>query len=289
MAPEENSAFIQKYQNLYDKDPQGKIFAPLAEAYRRAGFQERALRIAEQGVRLHPHFPSGRVALARCYIDKQVWDKAAENLKVASDLSPENLLAHQLLADCFLKLGQKKEALNALKMVLFLNPQDMKTAQSVATLEKELFALHANQFIEESESKNKEDDEEYSMKPLSAAGKMLKPQAKTQSNLSTQNPAANAAATSIDQILERDLALFDTWFDRGDWSRAEQILKRLPPSFAQHPSVKERLARLQELTRTGLEQFDTEWISPLEQNQKSDKIQELEKLLSRVDSRKRSN
>src|SRR5258708_31638819 len=92
------SSFVERYQLLYEKDPTSKVFAPLAEAYRRMGLLNEAIDLAEGGVKKHPHFASGRVALGKCYFQKGQMEKAIEQLKVAVDLSPENLLAHQLMA-----------------------------------------------------------------------------------------------------------------------------------------------------------------------------------------------
>src|SRR5579872_5181477 len=95
------SSFVERYQLLYEKDPDSKVFAPLAEAYRRMGLLDEAIDLAESGVKVHPHFASGRVALGKCYVQKGKFAQAAEELKAASELSPENLLAHQLLAECY--------------------------------------------------------------------------------------------------------------------------------------------------------------------------------------------
>ena len=133
------STFVERYQIIYEKDPQSKVFAPLAEAYRRMGLIDEAIDLAETGIRNHPHFASGRVALGKCYAQKGLYEKAIEQLIIASDLSPENLLAHQLLGDCFSKLNKLSEALNSYKMVLFLNPLDRKAGLKVQELEIAVF------------------------------------------------------------------------------------------------------------------------------------------------------
>src|ERR1700722_5164925 len=133
------SAFVERYQLLYEKDPNSKVFAPLAEAYRRMGLVDEAIDLASQGVKLHPNFASGRVALGKCYVQKSEHEKAIEQLKIAVELSPENLLAHQLLAECYAKIRKPAESLNEFKMVLFLNPNDVRAAQVVKKLEEALF------------------------------------------------------------------------------------------------------------------------------------------------------
>jgi len=197
------SSFVERYQLLYEKDPQSKVFAPLAEAYRRMGLVDEAIDMAEKGVKRHPHFASGRVALGKCFVQKSQYDKALEQLKVAVELSPENLLAHQLLAECFARLRKPAEALNAYKMVLFLNPADAKVAQIVKKLEHDLF------MTEEAEI-----DEDFSMERIEE----VKPKKKTRGKDATE--ADSERDTEKEESLatrdfERELALLDTRFERG--------------------------------------------------------------------------
>src|SRR4051812_1873041 len=98
------TSFVERYQMIFEKDPKSKVFAPLAEAYRRMGLLNEAIDLAEKGVKTHPHFASGRVALGKCFVQKGEYQKATEHLMIARDLSPENLLAHQLIAECYLRL-----------------------------------------------------------------------------------------------------------------------------------------------------------------------------------------
>src|ERR1700722_3369005 len=119
MASREVSSFVERYQLLYEKNPDSRVFAPLAEAYRRMGLIDEAIDLAEKGVQKHPLFASGRVALGKCLVQKGLFERAVEQLKAAVELSPENLLAHQLLAECYARLKQPFKALDAYKMALF--------------------------------------------------------------------------------------------------------------------------------------------------------------------------
>jgi tetratricopeptide (TPR) repeat protein len=135
----ETSIFIEKYEKAYKKDPRSKVFAALAEAYRKQGDLDEALRIGEDGVLKHPHFPSGRVALAKIFFDKQMYERAIPHLKVVTEISPENIMAHSLLASCYKNLKKSRDALEAYKRVLFLNPNDALAIKAVQKLES-LFA-----------------------------------------------------------------------------------------------------------------------------------------------------
>lgn len=257
------SSFVERYQLIFEKDPNSKVFAPLAEAYRRMGLIDEAIDLAERGVQKHPHFSSGRVALGKCYSQKGVHDKAIENLKTAVDLSPENILAHQLLADNYLKIGRMPEALQAYKMVLFINPADTKIAGIVKKLEKDLFLSSENESIKE----------DFSMEKLKSVPQKIKtPQ--PQHSFSTRN-------------VEREIALLDTKFDRGLWKDARELLEALFKDLPHHPEVIKRKKKLEELESADLF-LSGQWISPMEIKPSQNKVAALNKMLNRIDERRKA-
>src|SRR4051812_7341880 len=117
---------IEKYQILLQRDPKSQVFAPLTEAYRRMGLIEEAFRIAVRGVQFNPGFSGGRIALAKVFLERESLEAAMAELEKAVDLSPDNILAHSLLGECYLKVKRPKDALRAFKMVLFLAPTNEK-------------------------------------------------------------------------------------------------------------------------------------------------------------------
>lgn len=141
-----NPEFIERCQIEYERNPGSRVFAPLAEAYRRMGLLSEALELASRGVRLHPDFAAGRIAFARILIEKKAYPDALEQLTLASELSPDNILAFLLLGDTYLDLRRPKEALKAFKMVLFLNPLHERAQKMVRKWE----FLSADEFDDES-------------------------------------------------------------------------------------------------------------------------------------------
>lgn len=135
MMTSSNQSSIEKYLEMYRREPRSKVFAPLAEAYRKNGQLEHALNIATKGVKIHPDFASGRVTLGRIFMAQKLWEKAAQELKLACDLNPEILLAHKLLGECFIEMHQPQMALQAFKMTLYLDPIDEKAKAMVKKLE----------------------------------------------------------------------------------------------------------------------------------------------------------
>src|SRR3954463_4792409 len=95
-------SFLKKYQD----DPSSRVFAPLAEAYRKAGLVNEAIEIAREGLKMHPRFMGGRVALARALFDKKQYQEVVEELSPIVQDIPDNLVAQKLLAESCLILGK---------------------------------------------------------------------------------------------------------------------------------------------------------------------------------------
>ncbi len=133
------SPLIYDYLKKYQEDPTSRIFAPLAEAYRKAGLVDEAIEIAREGLRVHPNFVGGRVALARALFEKRSYDEVVDELAIVVREVPDNLVAQRLLAESSLMLGRIAEALSAYKMLLYFNPADPETSRVVAELEAQAY------------------------------------------------------------------------------------------------------------------------------------------------------
>jgi len=126
---------LEKYLKEYQENPRSRVFAPLAEAYRKSGLVDEAIDICREGLEYHPNFTSGMVAMARCYFDKALYTAAIKELeKVVSEV-PDNYLAQKLLAQSYSMVGDKNNSLKAFKTVLFLNPKDEDVKKTVAEME----------------------------------------------------------------------------------------------------------------------------------------------------------
>jgi len=133
------SPILYDYLKKYQEDPTSRVFAPLAEAYRKAGLVDEAIEIAREGLRVHPSFIGGRVALARALFDKQLYSEVLDELQPIIQDAPDNLVAQRLIGESCLMLGRIAEALGAYKMLLYYVPQDPETAKIVAELEAQAY------------------------------------------------------------------------------------------------------------------------------------------------------
>jgi tetratricopeptide (TPR) repeat protein len=221
---------IEKYQILLQKDPKSQVFAPLAEAYRKMGLVEEAFRIAVRGVQFNPNFPGGRIALAKVFIDRDNLPSAIEELEKAVNQSADNILAHSLLGECYLKTQRSKEALRSFKLVLFLAPNNERAQTAVRKLE----SLTADEY----------EDDLFEMKPLAT------PEAKTDlaTEASSAQPIKPLVEGHVSHDLDRILSLCDAYIVRNDTDKAAEVLKQGELSFGSHPELVKRLRLVNQRT-----------------------------------------
>lgn len=248
-----NPEFVERYQLEYQKNPKSKVFAPLAEAYRKMGLLDEAYRICKLGVSLHPEFAGGRVALAKVLLDRKKPQEALTQLENAVNLSPDNLLAHMLMGETLLELRRPKDALKAFKMVLFLNPSDERAKSAVRKWE----FLTAEEY----------DDEAFSMRPL-FRGK--------------EEPAQ--ASERVKRTLERALSLADAFTVRNDLLAAIEVLENAQRQLGPLPDIENRLRLLNKRTQPMIESDDDE--TEDEDSGMERRRLRLEKLLRRIDERR---
>ena len=75
------------------RDPEGRAFAPLADAYRRKGELDEAHLLVQDGLGRHPNFATGHLVAARIERDRGDLVSAREHLDRVLDLDDKNILA----------------------------------------------------------------------------------------------------------------------------------------------------------------------------------------------------
>jgi tetratricopeptide (TPR) repeat protein len=132
-----SSEEIERLKEKIEKDPNSKLFVPLAEEYKKAGMYDEAIDALIKGLERQPAYLSARVSLGKIYIERgMLADAMAEFEKVIAAI-PENLYAHKKLAEIYRELGDKDKATREFRTVLKLNPLDEWAATSLSSLEKE--------------------------------------------------------------------------------------------------------------------------------------------------------
>lgn len=123
---------------MYQKNQRSRVFAPLAESYRKLGLLDEAFKVLKNGLKHHPEYSLGYLVLAHCYYDQQRYELVYETLKPLLSKNMDNIQLQKIFAEAAIQLGHLEEALDTYKYLLFLNPQDKAFAEEVRKLEDDL-------------------------------------------------------------------------------------------------------------------------------------------------------
>jgi tetratricopeptide (TPR) repeat protein len=171
----------RELDDLFDRyraAPKGHVFAPLADACRKAGMLEEALEICARGVGEHPRYASGYVVQGKCLYDSGRVKDAQAAFDRVLELDPKNLVALKFLGIIHAERGDPARAHEYFEHILALDPSDreirsriedvqpQKSAhapevQSVMTILKEVEAEEAKETDEEALTLQDVDDEAF--------------------------------------------------------------------------------------------------------------------------------
>lgn len=115
-------------------DPKSRVFAQLADAYRKAGMLDEAIETAKRGLEVHPNYAIAHNILGRCYLEKNMHALAVEEFQLTIRSDPQNLVGYKMLATAFEKQGATDEALKYFRMVLDLEPGEIEVAEKIERL-----------------------------------------------------------------------------------------------------------------------------------------------------------
>jgi len=142
-----NSSLLAKYTLQYQRKPRSRVFAPLAETYRKLGMYENAFKVLKDGIKHNPSYVLGYIVLANCYFDKQNYELSYNTLRPFVSDHLENLTLQKLFAGTCINLGYLEEALQTFKYLLLLNPRDTYVAEQVKLLEDDLLVSEDEESI----------------------------------------------------------------------------------------------------------------------------------------------
>jgi tetratricopeptide (TPR) repeat protein len=132
------SSLLSKYLKMYEKDPRSRVFAPLAEAYRKLGMLDESLKILRNGIKYNPSYKLGYIVLGNCYYDKSEYELCYSTIRPFIEDNRDNIVLQKLFANCCTKIGHLEESLDAYKFLLLINPKDDEVAFRVKELEDDL-------------------------------------------------------------------------------------------------------------------------------------------------------
>ncbi|MCE5194522.1 MAG: tetratricopeptide repeat protein [Nitrospiraceae bacterium] len=125
---------ISKLKEKVDRDPNSRLFVPLADEYKKMGMLEEAIGTLLIGLDAQPNYMSARVALGKIYLEKNMMHEAREEFEKVILAIPDNLYAHKKLAETYRDLKQNRKAVEEYEKVLKLNPNDEDALPNIERL-----------------------------------------------------------------------------------------------------------------------------------------------------------
>lgn len=113
---------IEKCEKILEVDPNSQIFAALAEAYRKKGDLEKAFRICQSGLRVHPSYGSAHVVMAKINLDRGLYDWAEAEVKKSIRLEGNSRAIELLLAEIYIYEGEFNSAVTLLRRLHQTDP-----------------------------------------------------------------------------------------------------------------------------------------------------------------------
>jgi tetratricopeptide (TPR) repeat protein len=138
MAQPVSNPKIEELRLRLKTDPKSRIFYPLAEELRKVSQFTEAEQVLRTGLSTHSTYLSAWVSLGRVLRELGNNEEAVDSLTRALQLDPGNVVAARILADAYLALGEKVEAIKKYKLVHALLPSDEELEATIERLELEL-------------------------------------------------------------------------------------------------------------------------------------------------------
>ncbi len=118
---------IRRYEERLARDPTSLAFAPLADAYRKAGRITDAVRLCREGLARFPHYVTARLILAKALLDGGDPDGAMEEVQAILEASPREAQAHRLAGELYRRAGALGDAVSHLEQAVRLDPGDRES------------------------------------------------------------------------------------------------------------------------------------------------------------------
>ncbi|MBI5267768.1 MAG: tetratricopeptide repeat protein [candidate division Zixibacteria bacterium] len=115
---------IDKCQRILDTDPNSQIFAALAEAFRKNGELDKAFRVCQSGLKVHPSYASAHMVMARINLDRGLYDWAEAEVRKAMEIEGPTRATDLLLAEIQIYQGDYDGAAKLLRRLLQADPNN---------------------------------------------------------------------------------------------------------------------------------------------------------------------
>ena len=120
---------IFKCRKILEDDPNSQIFAALAESYRKKGELEKAFRVCQNGLKIHPSYGPAHVVMAKINLDRGLYDWAEIEAQKAMELDGRTRTLELLLAEIYIYKGEFDQAIKLLMQLHEADPNNTQIAR----------------------------------------------------------------------------------------------------------------------------------------------------------------
>ena len=120
-----------------ERDPDGRVFVPLADAYRRQGDLGQALDLLRNGLDRHSDFAPALVVVGWVRRDRGETEAALEAFGSALELDEENVEALRGIGELAAAGGDRPAALESFQRVVDLEPGDLEIVARMREIQEE--------------------------------------------------------------------------------------------------------------------------------------------------------
>jgi len=113
---------LHRLLERFEDQPNGRIFAPLADCYRKLQRLDEAYKVCVDGLVRHPHYSTGFVVLGKIHLDRAEFEDARTAFETVLSIDPENLIALRELAEDARRRGDEKRAEDLREQLSVLDP-----------------------------------------------------------------------------------------------------------------------------------------------------------------------
>ena len=135
--PEESAALvaIRRLEERLAKDPGSPTFAPLADAYRKAGRTREAIKLCRDGLARFPDYATARLVLAKALREDGDLDGALAEIPAILAGNPTDAQGYRLAGELTRQAGRLPEALIHFRQAASLDPADRESRLLAEVLE----------------------------------------------------------------------------------------------------------------------------------------------------------
>jgi tetratricopeptide (TPR) repeat protein len=223
------------------KDPQSKLFMPLAEEYMKCGMLDEAMMVLNDGLEVYPNFFSAKVTLGKVYLKKDQVEDAKAQFEEVVQASPDNLFAHRKLAKIYRDENDLERARTSCRVVLSANPKDAEIKSLMDEIEHSFQETAGLSQETKAGVLENQPQEHLEASTVSGTGSLEDAMPLEPTFLSAEEPVSILPEEVQEEIATESLA--DIYIKQGHYEKGMEIYKKL---LSQNPSNKAIARKLEE-------------------------------------------